>query len=183
MRTLTLIALALVAFGCNDKPVVDGQPQKEATPAATPAPPKIDTRDQYTFVKDVMKAQRADLEEDPNAYYRVEQSWSGKRFRWELAYVPLLCRSADSCLMAPFDHARFEKRVIQGWLPRVELDAVAHAALVAQCRDKKRCIVTVDGKMKASLSSEQPTSVAFEQARIDRVRDAGRDESWIVARR
>jgi hypothetical protein len=179
-RGLTLIGVVLMAANCDPQPGAVARPVAEAEAASQP---KIDARDQYSFVDDVMTALRSDLEEDPNAYDRVAQSWDGKRYRWELAYVPLLCPSADRCVMAPFDHARFDKRVMQGWLPRIQLDRATHAALAAKCSDKKRCIVTVEGRMKLTLSSDQPTSVTFEQARVEAARAAAVDESWIVARR
>lgn len=196
---LALLPAALLALGCNSEPTPsqrsahsqrDAQAQGAAhtktaghTSGAAGAHKPLDPRDQYAFVADVSAAQRADVDEDPGAYHRVLTSWSGKRYRWELAYLPLLCRSPEACVMAPFDHARAKRRIVQGWLPKLQLDATAHEALRAQCEGKKRCIVTVEGTMKLTLSSQQATRVTFEQATIVSARDAAQSESWIVARR
>ena len=208
---LALLPTALLALGCNNEPNRAAQPDAPSQRGAQSqrdtdargaahnkaaghtttagrtntagARKPIDPRDQYAFVRDVSAAQRADADEDPGAYHRVLTSWSGKRYRWELAYVPLLCRSPEACVMAPFDHARAKRRIVQGWLPKLQLDDTAHQALRAQCEDKKRCIATVEGTMQLTLSSQQATRVLFENAAVVSTRDAAQSESWIVARR
>ena len=186
MRLLNILSLSLAATLVACTPESAPRQQKDTQPAtvtATAPQPPPNARDQYAFAAAVAAAQRIDLEEDPNAYHRTWTSWNGKRYRWELAYVPLLCRSAEACVMAPFDHARSDERIVQGWLPRLRFDDATHADLQARCQGKKRCIVTVEGTMKLTLSSQEPTSIAFEQPRIVSSRAAAASESWIVARR
>ena len=179
---LLLSAMALLLIACNETP------QAKLEPAAKPAQPtataSVDTRDQYALAHELVSAAKVDPDDDPDAYGRIVRSWEGKRYQWELAVIDVLCRRADSCVVAPFDHNRFEKRVVQGWLPRLELDAAAHAELQRQCQGKTRCIVRVDANMRALTASEaMPTSVTLNDVRILEARAPRQDESWVVTRR
>lgn len=178
---VTLLAAPLL--GC-DASEASPLPAAGVAPATQPAPrADVDARDQYAFVQALIAAQQADPESDPNAHARFTRDWKGRRYSWELAYLAPLCQRAESCVMAPFDHARQPTRIMQGWLPRLALDEDSHAALVASCRDTSRCIVRIEGTLSTLMASpELPTSLAFSDVRITSTRPARADESWVVSR-
>lgn len=180
MRLIAIIACVCLLTGCRGK--------DEASPAASSAAPakaaavEMDRRDQYALVRDIGSAQTVDANDDPEALARVTRAWQGRRYRWELAYLPALCQSADRCVLAPFDHARFERRVAQGWLPRLELDDKSFAALRKSCHSYTQCIVEIDARLaKLRLSTELPTQVSLDSVEVRGARQARPNESWVVA--
>lgn len=195
MRAPALLVLAAVSIaqsGCDRARPSGDPPNREEPGEAVPSHAKpserarverSDERDQVQLATALSEARSTSLEEDPDAYGRVVRSWHGRRYRWELAHVPLLCRTPKACYMAPFDHNRIERRALQGWLPRLEMSDAEFAALEAGCKDTRRCIVRIEGTMGLEASADAPTHVTFTGVRVLGTRAAGDGEAWIVASR
>jgi hypothetical protein len=140
----------------------------------------VDKRDQYALARAIVSL---DPEGDPDAFAQLTKAWQGRRFRWELAYLPALCTHPDRCMVAPFDHARFERPIAQGWLPRLMLDEATFRAVRERCRRYRQCILDVDARLdELRLSSEQPTRVTLSGVHLKAAREARPGESWIVHR-
>jgi hypothetical protein len=179
-RALVLL-LALAA--CREAAPDPGQSAPVAT-AATPRTTVIDRRDQYALAHDVVTALAQRPDDDPGALARVKKSWEDRRVRWEMAYIPALCSRKDRCFVAPFDHRRFEQRMVQGWLPRLDLDDAGFAALRDGCAAESRCVVRFEARVaELVLSHELPTAVTLDQTSVLGTRAAADAESWVVARR
>jgi hypothetical protein len=181
MKRLLAIAISLCALvACDQKE--DPAPAQPAS-AAKPAPAPVDRRDQYALARDIVAALTVDAEADPDALPKVIKAWQGRRFRWELAFIPALCTQPDRCVVAPFDHKRFERPIGQGWLPRLELDKKTFAALRERCKSYQQCIIEVEARIeKLRLSAELPTQLTLNEVQIERAREAQPTESWIVSR-
>lgn len=156
-----------------------------AAPAATdePAARPVDTRDQYALLADIEATLGDALTRDGGAMAAARHRWQGHRFRWELAHVPVLCRSATACHLAPFDHARFgERRIQQGWMPKLELDEAGFAALGRLCAERRPCVVQIEATLREFVfDPELPTSVTFSDVELVGARDATPGESWIAS--
>jgi len=167
------VALAMTfALACTDR---------EAEAPLEAAAPEIDARDQYTLVQEIIAARSRQEPELGTALDTVRHAWQHHRYRWEVALVPTLCRAATSCVAMPFDHLRHpDLQIVQGWLPRLELDADAHAKLLRDCEPHKQCVLTFEGDLdRFVLDTEDPTSLAFANVEIQSVRAAEPSESWI----
>jgi hypothetical protein len=166
-----MFALAVAARG-QEAP----EPEAEAPTAKV-----VDSRDQYALVAEIMDARTRQEPELPAALQAVRSAWHGLRFRWEVALVPALCRSAHDCVAMPFDHLRHpELKIVQGWLPRIELDEPGHAALLRDCKPHRQCVFTFEGELgRFVLDPENPTSIGFTDVEILSVRAASPTESWI----
>lgn len=183
-RTILSFALlsSLVTVSCHDGDETSpGEPEVAA--AAEPAA-SVDPRDQYALAHAIAQA-RASREQLPAALARTRSEWIGRRYRWELAFMPALCGAEGSCVMLPFDHLRDPSRPIrQGWLPRLELDGDERRALTAACQGLARCVVELSGELgQLELSTEQPTSMTLSQVEIHGAREAASGESWVLAPR
>ena len=76
--------------------------------------------------------------------------------------VGALCRSAASCHALPFDRLGADRAIVQGWMPRLHLDAASFSALQARCDGRARCPVTVQATVAAlALSVDEPTSLTL----------------------
>jgi len=140
----------------------------------------LNPRTQYELLTEIADALRADDDEDPDALGSVRQDYINRGYRWEVALLPILCRTADDCLVMPFDHSQVAANNEQGWLPRLRLTSEEHGKLTDQCRGKNRCVLTFEGRMtQLRLSTEHPTAVSFDHVRILESREAAADESWI----
>ena len=183
-RTILSLALSstLAAGSCHDGD--SPAPAEPATVAAAAAAPELDPRDQYALAHAIAAA-RASREQLGPALARTRSEWIGRRYRWELAFMPTLCTEAGPCVMMPFDHHRDPEHPIrQGWLPRLELDDGQRNALREQCQGHARCVVDLSGHLgQLELSTEQPTSMTLSQVEIHGVREAASGESWVLAPR
>lgn len=176
MRTTLL---AFVCLSACRAPVEEDATQDAAAPVV-----QIDARDQYALLADIEGAIGTALARDAAAMTKVRQSWQGNRYRWELASVPLFCRSAAACHLAPFDHARFpDRRIQQGWMPQLELDDAGFAELGRLCEGRKVCVVEVEATMRELVfDPELPTAVRLADVRLVGARDGAPHESWIASR-
>jgi hypothetical protein len=172
MNRLVLAITATFALACTDR---------EEAAALEVAAAQVDTRDQYALVQEIIDARSRQPPELATALDTVRHAWQHRRYRWEVAIVPTLCRAATSCVAMPFDHLRHpDLQIVQGWLPRLELDADAHAKLLRDCEPHKQCVLTFEGDLdRFVLDPEDPTSLAFANVEIQSVRAAEPSESWI----
>jgi len=174
-----LVPLLLVG-ACTGEPAaaVQASPDRIETVGV-----EDDARDQYALLADIEAALGEGLVRDPSAMSNVQQGWHGRRYRWEVAVVPLFCRDAARCFVSPFDHARFpDRRIRQGWMPRLELDAAGFAALQEACNGKPTCVVRFAGTMSQFVfDPEQATQVEFRDVEIIAARDAAAGESWLAS--
>ncbi|MBC8074042.1 MAG: hypothetical protein IAG13_37325, partial [Deltaproteobacteria bacterium] len=171
-----LLATTLVA-ACTGEP---------APAASTDAQPGAieDPRDQYALLHDIEAALGDGLGRDAGAMTSVQQAWQGRRYRWELAMVPMFCTAPERCFLAPFDHARSAGgRIRQGWMPRLELDATGFAALQQACAGKAACVVRIAGTLQRFVFEvEQPTALELGEIEIVGAREADATESWLASK-
>lgn len=172
----TAILISLLAFACS-------KPSEKAEPApsqrSAPAAPVIDTRDQYALASALSQAQRSSADAQEQRFDDVRRDYRGKRLSWEVRLSVPLCRSADQCVVLPFDHARSKERIVQGWLPRLELDASSFAALERACMPHAACVFRFEGTLaKFVASPELATSLAFSDVRVVSARAEATAESW-----
>jgi hypothetical protein len=158
--TLTA-ALALAA--CRD----------EGGSAPKPAPAQgrvasLDPRSQYDLAAALTQVETARDRADLAAgYARLRTAWVGRRYRWTVRVVGPLCRSRDACNVLPFDRAGRDRKVVQGWMPRLDLDEGAFAALQRACAGRAPCEVQVEGTLSRMIADTQnPTSLEFSQVRV-----------------
>lgn len=169
------VALAIITclLACTDR--------GDEAPVEAEASTTIDPRDQYTLVQQIIDARSRQEPELATALDAVRHDWQHRRYRWEVALVPTLCRAATSCVALPFDHLRHpDLQIVQGWLPRLELDTEVHARLLRSCEPHQQCVFTFAGDLdRFVLDAEDPTSLAFANVEIESVRAAEPTESWI----
>ncbi len=170
-----LLVLSSLLFACTE--LGDGEPASAEQPART-----VDTRDQYALLADIEAALGNTLQPDPSTIAAVRRAWLGQRIRWELALVPIFCREAAACNVAPFDHARRPgRRIEQGWLPRLALDPAGFAALQSACVTHTQCVIEVEADITAfTFSPEDPTSLELGAVNILGTRASTPGESWIA---
>ena len=139
-------------------------------------------RDQYAFVRELASTRgiRGRAARDA-ALARLAAAWRNGRYEWEVRVTPQLCRSQSRCYAFPFDHARFDGLVVQGWLPRLEFETENElAAMQKACEPYTHCIVQVSGKLsQVQLSEELPTALSFSDVRFVHARAQGRKEAWV----
>lgn len=153
------------------------------TPAATAPTPERSDRDQYALAADIAGAETGPDGSVGSALARARAEWRGRRYRWEVRFVPPLCQDADRCVVSPFDHARLAETRAPGWLPRLALDDGQHARLLALCADHRACVVTVEATLtELELSEDEPTTVTLADVRVVSARAATEGESWIRRR-
>ena len=170
MRGRTIAAIVLVLAACRAS-----DPAPESAP--TPAPVEVDQRDQYrlaSMVDDARQGPAAGME-------TVRQSWLGSRLRWEVGYLPALCRDGGPCVALPFDHARYQPRLPQGWLPRLELRPEQREELARRCAAVSgQCVLAFEGTLdRFELGPDRATSLTFVDVEVGTVRAAGAEESWV----
>ncbi len=179
-----LVTASMVLAACT-KPHADsgagngasnGEPQAGAalsvpTPAesAEPVgPAEDDPRDQRQLALDI-RAAEALRGSDATAVQlqKVRRDWLGKRYHWQVTVLPQLCSRAERCNVLPFDMLGEERKLVQGWMPRLDLDADNFAKLQRQCADKGRCEIAFAGTMsKLTLSTERFTAVGFRDVQV-----------------
>lgn len=176
-RSTWVAVVMLVA--CTDGAATESAPVEAA---ATAAVVPLDARDQYALLADIEGAQGNALERDGAAMGRVRAAWQGVRVRWEAAFVAPLCRDAGSCHLAPFDHARVtDHRIQQGWMPQLELDDAAVAALARQCAAHRGCVVQFEATLREFVfDPEHATALRFADVDVLAIRAARADESWLA---
>ncbi|MBX7083496.1 MAG: hypothetical protein K1X88_30085 [Nannocystaceae bacterium] len=176
--TRTLAITTLLAAACGAEPAAAPSPE-----LATPATVVLDERDQYALLADIETTVGTSLLRDGEAMARVRASWQGQRVRWELAYVPLFCREASACHLAPFDHARFgTRRIQQGWMPQLELDAAGRDALAAACAGQPACVVRLEATVRQfTFDPEHATALRLSDVALLGARAARPDESWLAS--
>jgi hypothetical protein len=174
-----LLPFALVG-ACTGEPAVVEQSSPERIEVVGV---EDDARDQYALLADIEAALGEGLVRDASAMSSVQQSWHGRRYTWEVAVVPLFCRAAERCFVSAFDHARFpDRRIRQGWMPRLELDADRFAALQDACGGKPTCVVRMRGTMSQFVfDPEQATQVDFRDVEVLAAREATATESWLAS--
>lgn len=179
----TLGLWTLTATGCHDgdAPTVAQQVEAaEAAPEASARDAGQDPRDQYALATAIEQARatRHDLE---GTLARTRAAWIGRRYRWEVAFVPALCGTAGACVVMPFDHHHDPDHPIrQGWLPRLELSAEQRASLSKACAEHPQCVVELSGTLgQFELSTEQPTSLTLSDVVVHGSRAAATTESWV----
>lgn len=176
-----LFSLLLVAAAC--RPAND-PPADEAAPAVADAGPQQDARDQYALLAAIEATLQDPLSRDASAMATVRADWQGHRYRWEVAFVPLFCRSPEACHVGPFDHAKFgERRIQQGWMPQLELDAAGLADLEQRCAAHRVCIVEMEATLREFVfDPDFATALRFSDVRVLATRAAGDAESWMRSR-
>lgn len=174
----TLLSAVILA-GCTDGAATEATPVEAAAEAAVVT---LDARDQYALLADIERTQGNALERDGAAMGRVRAAWQGVRVRWEAAFVAPLCRTAGSCHLAPFDHARVtDHRIQQGWMPQLELDDAGVAALAAACAPHRGCVVQFEATLREFVfDPEHATAVRFADVDVLATRAARADESWLA---
>jgi len=148
------LVLALVSCGCcqsDSAPRPRGQRPSPGT-AASAAPAvrgAIDPRDQYALANAMIEGQQVDPDDQPASFARVHAAWVGRRYRWSMMRVEGLCRSADNCLVAPFDLGRFAFPVDFSFLPRVAFASEQElAGMQRACAPHgAECVVTFEATL------------------------------------
>lgn len=189
-RTISssMLLSILLAAACHDgdaaAPAEPATAAVTATAGAAASATDVDTRTQYELAHAIAAA-KASREDLPSALARTRSAWVGRRYRWEMAFVPALCGEEGQCVMMPFDHQRDPEHPIrQGWLPRLELDGDQRRALRDACQGHARCVVDLSGHLgQLELSMEQPTSMTLSKVEIHGAREAAAGESWVLAPR
>ena len=186
LATLVAAACTRVEDGDGDvKALVEVDPTAAASTALA-----IDERDQYALLAEIENALGNSIERDATAMAKVRSGWIGKRFRWEVGFVPVFCRSHDRCNVAPFDHgSRPARRIRQGFMPELALDEAGFAAIEAACSDPaaaagpNNCVLHIEGTMgRFAFSPEEATAIRLDDVVVLGARAATAGESWIVSR-
>lgn len=126
-----------------------------------------DSRSQRDLATEIAEAEKMRRDEAADAYGKIRKSWLGKRVTWKVDVMPALCRTADACHALAFDRLGADRAVVQGWMPRLRLDAATFAALDARCRGRARCPVTVQATVADfTLSADEPTSLTLGDVEI-----------------
>jgi hypothetical protein len=192
MRRITITLAALVLFaGCRNgresKPraVAERAPTTAANSNAARkrnnAAERMSGDSPELLARQVADAQRGSFDGREDAFVAIRKQWRGRRHRWTMRFLPALCPSASQCHLLPFDHHRFEGRIVQGWLPRLTMPAAQHAQLVERCRGHERCVVSLEATMtELTLSTVEPTAVTLSNLRFVETREARANESWAV---
>ena len=179
-----IMAVGLLMMSCRPGPA-----EVAAAPATIAT--GVDTRSQYDFAAAVARA-RAPADpaftagtspgppKDP--YAEIVETWSNRRYRWQLRFVPALCTRPDACRLLPFDHRR-TGRWAQGWLPTLRLEPMGLRRLREVCASYDHCVVEVEGQLTVQLPPGLPPGVTFDDVRVNHARNARADESWVRRRR
>jgi len=151
----------------------------EAAPAAPPTP-RVTKDDQYAFAAELYRVERLSSDDAAEQMERVRMVWMNRRYTWEVLRITPLCRPPGPCMVQPFDHARSGRPILQGWLPRLELNQNAHAALARACDGVDACVFTFEGTLASlALSPDQATSLGFSDVVIHRGRPVREGEAWL----
>ncbi|MCA9705479.1 MAG: hypothetical protein KDK70_06515, partial [Myxococcales bacterium] len=181
---MPILALtSLVLGGGHGTDAAEPAPAAAPRPAASSEPDAkpVDSRDQYALAHAIQdaRAARQDLE---STLARTRADWVGRRYRWQMAFVPALCGPVGPCVVMPFDHAHDPDHPIrQGWLPRLELSAEQRTSMAEACEAHARCVIDISGTLdRFELSTEQPTSLTLTSVELHGTRAATASESWVL---
>jgi hypothetical protein len=166
-----LLAGAAAAFAAlRTKP-----PTAQVKP--TPRDPN-DARTQYDLGRAIAKARSS---ASSARLTKTERSFAGRRYRWEAAWVPALCKTPERCFVAPFDHARPDAPHAQGWLLEIAIERATHAKIAQACAGvPTQCVVALEGRLdKLVLREDLPTAVGLSDVSFSGARAARPGESWI----
>lgn len=158
-----LIAAALIAAlaGCDRAELPLAQASK-AEPGAA-----IDPRSPRDLADALAAVERGDPAEAADGYARVVRRFQGRRYRWPLYLVPPLCRRGR-CNVLAFDHIGREHGVVQGWMPRLEIDEEQRRLLLERCGERSPCPFVAEVRLAAlTASPERFTSVALADVELD----------------
>jgi hypothetical protein len=182
MLSLALVPALLVGSCQGTEP--DAAPPPVVAETTTERAAEIDGRDQYALAQAIAAA-RASHDRMEAALGQTRSEWIGRRYRWEMAFMPALCGDTGPCVALPFDHHKDPAHPIrQGWLPRLDLPQAQRQALHDACQGRARCVVELTGRLgQLELSLEQPVSMTLSEVEIHGVRDAAPGESWVLAPR
>lgn len=177
------LALLLLAAACDDEeqpPPAAADHEAEAPPAPPPAEPSLDPRDQYELARAMVSARQAPEDDRPGRFEDVRDDWLGKRVRWEMLYIPTLCRAADHCNANLFDHGR--GRVALGLLPGLRLTAAEHTRLGELCGAHETCVFTAEGTIAEFVFDplEFPR-IVLGDVHVVSARASRPDEQWFAA--
>lgn len=151
--------------------------KKKKIQARSAAAPR-DERSSYALAADVAEALSEPSLTRAQSLESVRADWQGKRYRWDVGVSAPLCR-VGTCNVLPFEHASSEVRIVQGWLPRLDLSEAVHADLMERC-GPGLCVATVEGTLKTFvLSTEDATSLTFSDVSVLGVRARREDEAWV----
>jgi hypothetical protein len=177
LRLTVLLALAVV--GCSEDGASPDAPKADAPPRPAGDAPALDERDQYELVREMLAADDLayDADDPSAAYIRVGSGWRGRRYTWEMMRIDALCRDAESCLFAPFDHGRFDRSINYAFLPRARFDEAGYTQLDEACRPHApECVVRLEATL-ATLVVEPGSPVRIELADPRVVEARRRDET------
>lgn len=160
-----ILSLLLALVAACDR---DVDPLELGAARATGAP-AIDARSQLDLARALDQVERGDRDDAADGYERVRQSFEGNRYRWTVQLIAPLC-SADRCNVLAFERGGTGVTG-QSWMPRLELTAGQHRALLDRCAGKSPCPVEVEGRLSRLVAStEQFTSVTLDEVEILRQR-------------
>jgi hypothetical protein len=179
----TAIAVLLLAVSCRADESTPETASAQDVPSDSPTTDTaaIDARDQYALLATIEATIGDALTRDAGAMASVRADWEGRRYRWEVAFVPQLCGSADACHVRPFDHGRLGgRRIQQGWMPQLELDAAGLAAIGQRCAGHRVCVLDLEATLREFVfDPELATALRFSDVAIHGARDATATESWM----
>ena len=165
--SFALATLAVAGSACSK----DRGDQSAGAAATLETPEKaapIDARSQYDLVADIADAEKLDSDDAEVRYEEIRQDYQGKRFRWKVHRITALCPGVERCNVLPFDAGgKDHRRIVQGWMPRLQLTPETSAALDARCTGEQRCTFEFEGTLsKFVLSTEHLTSLQFDDIRV-----------------
>lgn len=173
-----LAALALSVPACEERAEVAPSPDQAAgaavrapgpaQPAADPArAPIADTRTQYDLAAALAAIEQLPRDQAALELPELRRDWIARRYQWKVDVVPALCASVERCNVQPFDTGGADRHIVQGWMPRLELDQADLASIQRACPDARRCTITFRGTLtKLVLSTEEFTALGFTDVEI-----------------
>lgn len=165
--SIALAVLAAASAGCS-KDRSDRSAGAAATIPAAETRVPVDSRSQYDLVAAIAEAERLDSDDADIRYEEIRRDYQGKRFRWQVHRIAALCPGTERCNVLPFDAGGEDHRkVVQGWMPKLQLTPETFAALDARCAGDQRCTFEFEGTLdKFVLSTEHLTSLHFNDIRV-----------------
>jgi len=165
-----LAFLSALAFssGCQDESGVPGSTRRAAAAGAkaTASTSAVDPRTQFDLSRALDDVETLDMNGMAVGYEKIRASWEGKRYRWHVRVVPALCRR-EACNVLPFELADRQRGAVHGWMPGLELDETAYAAIEKSCAGQSSCPIDIEGTLsKLVVDTENPTSLEFSDVRV-----------------
>lgn len=177
---LAALGLSLTMTGCEERTAPEAEQQEDtAGAAARPAPsaepsaetapgtPIADTRTQYDFASALGAIERLPRDEAAMKLPELRRDWVARRYQWKVFVVPALCASTERCNVQPFDSGGADRHIVQGWMPRLEIDDTDLATIQRACASAQPCTITFRGTLtKLVLSTEEFTALGFTDVEI-----------------